>query len=55
MPRVKQYDEEVVSSNNVDLHLLYVSTKLNESDAPSRHLSLADSTLVGPSWLVVVS
>ena len=56
MPRVKQYDAEVlkfVSSDNVDLHLLYVPTKLNEADAPLRHLSLADSTLAGPSWLVV--
>lgn len=44
---------EFVSTNNVDLHLLYAPTKLNEADAPSRHLSLADSTLAGPSWLVV--
>lgn len=44
---------EFVSSNNVYLHLLYVPTKLNVADAPSRHLSLADSTLAGPSWLVV--
>ena len=40
-------------SYNVDLHLRYVPTNLNEADFPSRQLSLADSTLAGPSWMLV--
>ena len=40
-------------SYNVDLHLRYVPTNLNEADCPSRQLSLADSTLAGPSWMLV--
>ena len=40
-------------SYNIDLHLRYVPTNLNEADFPSRQLSLADSTLAGPSWMLV--
>ena len=40
-------------SYNVDLHLRYVPTNLNEADFPSRQLSLADSSLAGPSWMLV--
>ena len=44
-----------VSSHNIDLHLYYVPSKLNEADAPSRQLSLADSTLARQAWLLVES
>ena len=39
-----------VYSHNIDLHLRYVPTSLNEADAPSRRLSLADSTLAETIW-----
>ena len=44
-----------VSSYNIDLHLYYVPSKLNDADAPSRQLSLADSTLARKTWLLVES
>ena len=44
-----------VSSHNINLHLYYVPSKLNDADAPSRQLSLADSTLARKAWLLVES
>ena len=41
-----------VSSHNIDLHLYYVPSKLNDADAPSRQLSLADSTLDLIQWIL---
>ena len=40
-------------SHNIDLHLRYVPTSLNEADAPSRHLSLADSMLAETTWALL--
>ena len=44
-----------VSSHNIDSPLYYVPSKLNDADAPSRQLSLADSSLAREAWLLVES
>ncbi|CAG2201248.1 unnamed protein product [Mytilus edulis] len=44
-----------VSTYNIDLHLKYVPSCLNEADAPSRLTNTADSMLSEESWLLVES
>ena len=44
---------EVTFRNNVDLHLVYIPSKDNPADEPSRSLSRADSTLSTDAWSIV--
>ena len=38
---------------NIDLHMAYVPTDLNEADQPSRSISYSDAKLSKESWFLV--